>query len=492
MALSTQAQGKLLDYEQYIDHQLGRTRARIKITDVVTACLILVAAVLGVLFLEVVLDHTIGLPLWCRRIVLFLGLIGGAAFAVKRILLPLVGRVNGLYAARTIEETDPAFKNSLISYLDLRRRRNEIPKAALAAIEAKAVNDLTQIEVDTVVNQRRLTQMAYVLTGVVVVFCLYAAMTPKSILDSTRRALLADVVRPTNTRLIHIKPGDDPELSRVVAGALVEFTVDYTGTRPEKIFLHYSVDHGKFFAKKEFAPGVNYYDAWRTALRDVQQSVDYYLTGGDAESLRYHLEVLPAPMVTAVTLDYQFPGYIKLPPRMNIEGGNVEAIEGTLVTVHARTNQPAQSGRLELSKAGPEKIDMEVATSDPYSLTGRFKVERSGSLRGEVPDHGQAGQPRPGCLRHHRPARQAPDRAVHPPRPAGLEGAEQRQGAAGDDGRRRPWRQGRHASCQAGRREPALVEPARKQAPDAPVPRRGDLRPRRPGRSSPAARSNTG
>ena len=51
MTLGTQTQpyGKLLDYEQYIDHQLGRTRARIKITDVVTASLILVAAVLGVL-----------------------------------------------------------------------------------------------------------------------------------------------------------------------------------------------------------------------------------------------------------------------------------------------------------------------------------------------------------------------------------------------------------------------------------------------------------
>src|SRR4029077_8164473 len=109
--------------------------------------------------------------------------------AILRIVLPLVSKVNGVYAARTIEESDPAFKNSLISYLDLRRRRHEIPKGAMAAIEAKAVNDLTQVEVETVVNQRRLTQMPYILTAVVVVFCLYAAMPPKSILDSTRRAL---------------------------------------------------------------------------------------------------------------------------------------------------------------------------------------------------------------------------------------------------------------------------------------------------------------
>ena len=49
------------------------------------------------------------------------------------------------------------------------------------------------------------------------------------------------------------------------------------------------------------------------------------------------------------------------------------------MTVHARTNQPAQSGRLEFSRAGQEKIDMEVATADPFALTGRFKVEKSGS-----------------------------------------------------------------------------------------------------------------
>jgi hypothetical protein len=126
MALSTQPQGKLLDYEQYIDHQLGRTRARIKLTDVLTASLILVVAALGGLFLEVVLDHMIGLPLWCRQIILVLALAGGAGFALLRIVLPLISKVNGFYAARTIEETDSAFKNSLISYLDLRRRRNEI------------------------------------------------------------------------------------------------------------------------------------------------------------------------------------------------------------------------------------------------------------------------------------------------------------------------------------------------------------------------------
>src|SRR5512135_313748 len=99
MALSTQPHGKLLDFEQYIDHQLGRTRARIKLTDIVTASLILIAAAVGLLFLEVVLDKLIVVAVWLRRIAVVLGLSGGGAFAVWWIVLPVVRRVNGFYAA---------------------------------------------------------------------------------------------------------------------------------------------------------------------------------------------------------------------------------------------------------------------------------------------------------------------------------------------------------------------------------------------------------
>src|SRR3954447_22462718 len=106
MALGTQPVGKLLDFEQYIEHQIKRTRARIKTTDVLTACLILATSALGVLFLEVVLDHLVGLPLWVRRLVLWSGLTGGAVFAALRIPRRLISRVNGLCAAKTIEGSD--------------------------------------------------------------------------------------------------------------------------------------------------------------------------------------------------------------------------------------------------------------------------------------------------------------------------------------------------------------------------------------------------
>ncbi len=218
MALGTQPHGKMLDYEQFIDHQLARTQAKIKTTDILIGCLTLATAFIAVLFLEIVLDHAVGLPIWVRRIILLAGMAGAAVYSGYRIARPFLRRVNGFYAAKTIEETDPHFKNSLINYLDLRKHRDELPKRVLRAIEAKAVGDLTKVEIETVVNQKRVLHTWYALMGVIMVVFIYYGFAPKSVLDSAKRAFLADVVRPTNTRLDSIKPGDDPELSEVVAG----------------------------------------------------------------------------------------------------------------------------------------------------------------------------------------------------------------------------------------------------------------------------------
>ncbi len=376
MSLGTPAQsyGKLLDYEQFIDHQLARTRARIKMTDIVTAALVLLVGFVGTLLAEVVLDHAFGLPLFIRRVILVVGMTAAFAFALLRLVLPMVLRINAVYAARTIEGVDAAFNNSLVNYLTLRAHRDRLPKAVLATLEARAVSDLAHVEVEQVVNQQHLMKAFYALCGVAVVFFVYAAFQPKSILDSTKRAFLADVVRPTNTRLLDIKPGDAQE----VAGKQVVFSVDTNrGVRPVTVRLHYSVDGGKFYAIKEFEAGTNYYDPWQLTFNNVQQTMEYYVTGGDAESLHYTLTVLPAPMVTSVKIDYDFPRYTQVPPRKDIEGGNVEAIEDTTVTVHATTNEPSKGGALNLTVGDP--APMSVAADDPHKLTGQFKVTKSGT-----------------------------------------------------------------------------------------------------------------
>src|SRR5699024_7142168 len=91
----------------------------------------------------------------------------------------------------------------------------------------------------------------------------------------------------------------------------------------------------------------------------------------------YRLTVHPAPMVTAVSIDYDFPDYTGVPDRKGIEGGNVEAIEGTRVAVHATTNEPAQAGTLDLT--ADNAAPMTVSPEDAHQLTGQFVVRKSGT-----------------------------------------------------------------------------------------------------------------
>ena len=285
----------------------------------------------------------------------------------------------------------------------------------------------------------------------IVLFCLYAALTPKSILDSTRRAFLADVVRPTNTRLVNVKPGSDAELSKVVAGTPVPFAVDVQGVRPRNVVLHFSVDGGKFFAVRDFAAGSHLYDPWQVTLTNVQQSLEYYLTGGDAETSHYHLEVLPAPTITSITHDLAFPKYTKLPPRTGVEGGMIEAIEGTTVTIHARTNMPAAMATLNL--AGDTAVQMVIDPDDATILTGDFKVKPPGKTPTYTINFRTIGgqhNPSPVTYDILSIADRPTHGAVHSARQAGDQGARERESRPGRDRKRRSRREAGepHGACQ--------------------------------------------
>ena len=381
MAVATESQnsGKRLNYEEFVNHQLRLTQSKIRSTELLTALVVMATILTGLLLVEILLDHWVGLPAVVRAAILAVTGIGAAYAGIRFVVAPLASRVSAFYAARRIETFDPRFKNSLLNYLDIRRHRLELSPAVLRTLEARAVADLAAVSVESAVDQRRLTQSFYALAAVVVAFCLYVLITPKNVLDSAKRALLADVARPTNTRLINIKPGDDPEASRVVSGDDVTITaeVDTRGIRPEVIELHYSEDGGEFFNVATLEEGERRYDPWAATLLDRERDLVYFLKANDFRSKRYKLTVLPAPRVVAVEHDVAYPAYTGVAPRNGLEGGNVRALEGSIVTVRGRTNQPAQTGFLDLKPAGRSRLT--ISTSEPREVMGRFKVTGNGT-----------------------------------------------------------------------------------------------------------------
>src|SRR5262245_41857445 len=92
-----------LKYESYVEEQLTRARARIRLLDLAVAGLVLVGATLAYALGMTVCDRLFELPSLVRQAAFGLYLVaavGFAAFAVSRILLR---RVNPYYAAQQVE-----------------------------------------------------------------------------------------------------------------------------------------------------------------------------------------------------------------------------------------------------------------------------------------------------------------------------------------------------------------------------------------------------
>src|SRR5262245_20784492 len=234
MATTTEAQRPdakhYVDYEEYVDFQLEKTRSSIKHTDVFTTLTALAVVVITYLLVFVVVDQWIlegGFGYGARVVLLAVLLAGVLGTLTWRVFLPLLRRVHPLYAARVIEKSDPQLKSNLVNFVDVRESNAESAPAVLKAMEKRAAVELSHIDVEEAVDRRPLLRIAYALLGVVVVCALYIIFSPKDPFVSVRRALLptAEIEVATETTIDDVKPGDE----KVPARSFLTFSAEVRG-----------------------------------------------------------------------------------------------------------------------------------------------------------------------------------------------------------------------------------------------------------------------
>jgi len=102
-------------YDEFIEKRLHETRRQVKGVDVIAGLITLGIGLLGYLLVAVMIDQWIvrgGLSFW-GRFFLLACLTGGIAYYLMRYVLPpLLGRVNPVFAAATIERSRPSLKNT--------------------------------------------------------------------------------------------------------------------------------------------------------------------------------------------------------------------------------------------------------------------------------------------------------------------------------------------------------------------------------------------
>ncbi len=339
--------------DQYIEAQLNRTRRDVKMVDLAGAVMVLAAAVLGTLLLLAVIDHWI-VPLGAMARWAFLAAIVVASgwYFIRAIIPLLVGTVNPVYAARTIEQSEPGLKNSLVNYLMFRDDRAGLRTGIYEALKHQAATDLTHVPVDAAVDHTRLLRVGYGLAAILALFAAYTIASPKSPFQTAQRVILpwAEIAPPTRVRIEDVQPGDQ----QVFYGDQVQITANCFDLRPdEPVTLFYSSEDGRISNRSiplhHSGTGLRYEAMLPPEDEGIAQDLIYRIQAGDAVTPSYRLTVEPAPTLLIEQIEYEYPGYTGQSRRVVPRGGDVRGVEGTQVTIRAQANHPIRWATIVLN-----------------------------------------------------------------------------------------------------------------------------------------------
>jgi hypothetical protein len=377
-AATVQADGHWVEYDQFIDQQIRKTRGQVKGVEIAAALMTLATGSL-IFFLAMALaDHWLfphGMGFWGRLTALGLYLAGAGYYAYRRLLPLVLMSINPVYAAEAIERSKPSLKNGLINFLLLRNQREKVPSAVYEAVEQQAATSLARVPMEGAVDRSRLIQLGYVLLAVVALFSVYFVLSPKNPFATVGRVMLpwAKIDAPTRVAITDIEPGD----RTFFRGETVEVSAELHGLRgDEPVQILYSTADRQ--AVDQPLPmflsprGVRHVAKLPSGDGGLQQDIDYRIEAGDAISATYHLEAAIAPTIAVDSIEYEYPTYTGRSRRQVDSAGDIQALEGTRVMIHAHANQAIRTAELELE--GEKGLRKLPARIDGQKVTASFTL----------------------------------------------------------------------------------------------------------------------
>ncbi|MFK7770217.1 MAG: hypothetical protein AB8B55_23605, partial [Mariniblastus sp.] len=396
--------------KNYVNDQLEQTRQQVKSTDFIAGVLVVVAFMLGFLMLAAIIDGWIWSFGTFGRWACLAILVGGSISYVLFAIVPLFRkRINAEYAAKMIEEAKPSFKNSLLNYVSFRKQPGGIKPAIFDAVSRQAAADLASVPSDATVDRSKLIKLGYVLIALTLFAVAYKILSPKDPLQTFSRILApgSKIAQPAVVKIEDVLPGD----AQVFFGDQVTVTAVVLGSHlPEDVRLTYSTLDGQLVDQSipmtAEGSGNRYSADLSMGGTGVQSSLTYRVTARDGASPDYQLIVQPNPSISIESLVLSPPRYTKLGVRTLMGQGDIEAIEGTQVSVHATANLPIKVAYIELlnevtsnkpigelsydQRYRPARTSIEMQ-SEGNTATGRFQLTLNASGERPMASHYRIG-----------------------------------------------------------------------------------------------------
>jgi len=279
-------------------------------------------------------------------------------------------RINPLFAAQQIEIDSPEIKNSVSNFWQLRTPSAHVHPSIQQAMAARANLDLTDDRINDGINTHSLTLWAYAGLAALALTAIYFAWMPQPSIQTIHRILIPwdSVARPSEITINNILPGD----VEAQYGDALQVTAEVDGLdEDEPVRLFYRAVNGSSSGQPILMTPRSGTSIFAATIADnkpgIQQSMQYWIVAGEptkrtAQSNIFQITAVAAPHIQIQSIEYAYPAYTQLPRTVVTDRFNIDAVEGTELTIKAESNQVIETASLYLFRPNATQPTKRSAT----------------------------------------------------------------------------------------------------------------------------------
>jgi hypothetical protein len=298
-------------------------------------------------------------PAALRVVVLALMGLGLGLVVYRGLLSRILVRMNNRRLALVIERRYRQFHDSLVTVVELA----EEPEHAaafhpemLSNTRRDAVRHAAEVELRALFNAAPLARRTTLAVALAVGTLVFAAAAPSALGVWGRRTFLLSAERwPRKTRL-SVEGFDNARRIKIARGsdfALVAKAEAAIGrVVPEIVEVRYSTREGvrgreNMSREGLVQPGEAAFQPYTYTFKSVLAPLEFYVAGGDDRQGPFLLDVVDSPTISRMTLDCQYPPYMRREPREIPVAGVMQIPQGTQIRIRAEANKPLISAQID-------------------------------------------------------------------------------------------------------------------------------------------------
>ena len=297
---------------------------------------------------------------------------------VRYLVRPLLRRTSDARFALYVEERAPALRQSLLSAVhELNAPVTERASPSLTArLVDRTLAVMQPLQRDRALERPRVMRAMRSLGVIAVAVILLVTIGPWQLRHTARQLFapwsVAEAATPTLA--VRVRPGN----AAIPRGAAVDVKASLDGFVADGAELVFRSDSTAEWTRLPMARD-SVAGTFTSRVFDLVHATEYFVDANGIRSPTYTLRVTDLPALSSLAIDLRYPAYTGLATEHIKEGGDVAAVVGTIVTIHATITKPVRAAVLAFDNGSRISLvlgaDGLLSASFPVRTTGFYRVD---------------------------------------------------------------------------------------------------------------------